>query len=63
MITDKIKALFQFIEFLHSNIENFKQFDNIVTKLYLPDKERNKFSPRKNFADKLKYDEIQAEIE
>lgn len=30
MITPKIKALFQFIEFLHSNIEQFSQYNNLV---------------------------------
>jgi len=55
MITDKIKALFQFIEFLHSNIENFKQFDTVINELYLLDKERHKLNPRKNFKDKLKF--------
>ncbi len=62
MITDKISALFQFIDFLHSSIENFKQYDELINELYLLDKERSKLSPQKNFADKLKYDEIQAEI-
>lgn len=63
MITRKIKAMFQFIEFLHSNIENFKQYDEIINKLYLLDEERNKLNPRRNFTDKLKYDEVQSEIE
>ncbi len=63
MITDKIKGLFQFIVFLNSNIENFKQFDNEVSELYLLNEERNKLNPRTNFADKLKVDELQAKIE
>ena len=54
--------MFQFIEFLHSNIDNFKQFDNVINNLYLLNKERHKLNPRKNFADKLKYDEVQAKI-
>lgn len=62
MITPKIKALFQFIEYLHSNIDNFKQYDEVLNELYLLDKERKQLSPRKNFKDKLKYDEVQAEI-
>jgi len=62
MITKKIKALFQFIEFLHSNIEKFKQYDEVINELHLLDKERSKVRSRKNFADKLKYDEVQAEI-
>lgn len=62
MITDKIKALFQFIEFLHSNIENFKQYNKVVKELRLLGNEREKVNLKKNFNEKLKYDEIQAEI-
>jgi len=63
MITPKIKALFQFIEYLHSNIDNFKQYDEVINELHLLDKEREQVTPRKNFKDKLKFDEVQAEIE
>jgi hypothetical protein len=62
MITDKIKALFQFVEFLHSNIDNFKQYDEVINELHLLIKKKNELSPRKNFKDKLKFDEVQAEI-
>jgi hypothetical protein len=62
MITDKIKALFQFIEYLHANIQNFKLYDEEINNLYLLDKERDNLNPRSNFADKLKYDEVQEEI-
>jgi len=60
MITDKIKALFSFIEFLHSNIENFKQYDEVINELYFLDEKRSSLKPRNNFNDKLKYDEVQA---
>jgi hypothetical protein len=60
MLTPKIKALFQFIEFLHSNIDRFKQYDEVIKELHLLNEERHK--PRKNFADKLKYDKVQAEL-
>jgi hypothetical protein len=62
MITPKIKALFQFIEYLHSNIDNFKQYDEIINKLHLLDKERQKVRSKKTFKDKLKYDEVQEQI-
>ena len=63
MITDKIKALFQFIEFLHSNIENFNQYNHLINELnFLADK-RSKLKPLKNFKDKLQYDEVQTEIQ
>jgi hypothetical protein len=61
MVTPKIKALFKFIEFLHSNIDNFKQYDNLIHELHLLDSERQKLRPRKNFQDKLKFDKIQAQ--
>jgi len=62
MINDRIKALFNFIEFLYSNIENFKQYDEIINELYLLDIQRNNFRAKSNFTEKLKYDEIQTEI-
>ncbi len=63
MTTSKIKALFNFIEFLHSNIDNFNQYSNLINELELLDKERQKVTHKKTFIDKLKYDELQAEIE
>jgi hypothetical protein len=61
MITPKINAMFQFIEFLHSNIENFKQYDGLMESLILLDRELSKIDPEKNFAAKMKCDEVQAE--
>lgn len=63
MITNKIKALFQFIEYLHSNIYNFNLNNDLIKELELLDEERQKVSSKKTFKDKLKYDEIQVEIE
>jgi hypothetical protein len=62
MITEKIKALFQFIDYLHSNIENFKQYDEVLNELHLLGKERDKVRAKKTFNDKLRYDEVQAEL-
>lgn len=62
MITNRIKALFNFIEFLNSNTENFKQYDEVINELYLLDKQRNNFNAKANFTEKLKYDEVQTEI-
>jgi hypothetical protein len=62
MINDKIKALFNFIDFLNSNIENFKQYDEIINEMYLLDIQRNNFRAKSNFTEKLKYDEVQTEI-
>lgn len=61
MITDRIKAIFQFIDFLHSNIEKFKQFEGVVSELNSIAEERSRLSPGKNVADKLQYDALQVE--
>ena len=63
MITPKIKALFQFIEYLHSNIDNFNLNNDLIKELELLNEERQKVSSKKTFKDKLKYNEIQTEIE
>jgi hypothetical protein len=63
MLTERIDAIFQFIDYLHSNIEGFKQFDTVMEELYFLLQKRNKLSPRKNFADKLEYDNVQADLE
>jgi hypothetical protein len=63
MITPKIKALFQFIEYLHSNIDNFNLNNELIQKLELLKDEQDKLKPKKSFKDKLKFDELQNEIE
>lgn len=62
MITEKIKNLFQFIEFLHSNIDNFKQYDKTIEELQILKIEKSKLKPRNNFKDKLRHDELKTEI-
>lgn len=62
MIPDKIKALFKFIKYLHSNIGNFKQFNSLIIELEKLDKARRELKPEKNYKDKLKHDKVQAEI-
>ena len=63
MITDKMKCLFQFIEFLHSNIENFKQYDNEISDLRLLRNECDKVRPQTNYREKWRYDEVKTEME
>ena len=62
MIKHRIKALFNFIEFLHTNIDNFKGYDILINELYSLDIERNTVIAKRTFIDKLKYDEVQAKI-
>jgi hypothetical protein len=59
----KIKSLFKFIEFLHSNIENFNRYNGLIKELELLKNEKQKLSPEKNYKDKLKFDEVQAKLE
>lgn len=61
--TPKIKALFQFIEYLHSNIEYFNQYNNLIEELEELGKIRKRLKPKNNYKDKLYYNEVQAEIE
>jgi hypothetical protein len=63
MITPKIKALFQFIEYLHSNIDNFNLNNELIQELELLKDEQDKLKPKKSFKDKMKFDELQVEIE
>ena len=63
MITNKIKNLFQFIEYLHSNINNFNLNIYLIKEIELLEVEKQKVILKKTFKDKLKYDEIQVEIE
>lgn len=63
MITPKIKALFKFIEYLHSNIDNFNLNNDLIKELELLKEERKKVDHKKTFKAKIKYDEFQAEIE
>lgn len=62
MISDKIINLFAFVEYLHSNIEKFNQYNQIVNELIKLGMERSKLNHNKNFNDKLKYNKIQKEI-
>ena len=63
MITDKITALFKFIEFLHSDIKNFAHYNEIVSEFQTLRLEQDKLSSAKNFKDKLKYNEMQLVLE
>jgi hypothetical protein len=61
--TPKVKALFQFIEYLHSNIENFNKYNDLIKELEIIKEEKNKLKPKDNYKEKLRDDILQAEIE
>ncbi|HSD06518.1 hypothetical protein [Flavobacterium sp.] len=63
MISEKINALLQFVKFLHSNINNFKRFDDIINDYNLLCTESSKLSPSKNHNDKLRSDVLQLDID
>ncbi|MBS1760928.1 MAG: hypothetical protein JST23_12465 [Bacteroidetes bacterium] len=63
MITPKIKALFQFIEYLNSNIENFNQYNDLINELIVIKNEQRKLNPKGNYKDKRQYEKFQKEIE
>jgi len=62
MITDRINALFRFIEYLHININNFTQFEPAIIELDVLRKERNKLKPNSRFTDRVKENELQLKI-
>lgn len=62
MLTERIKALFQLIEFLYLNVDNFKQYDKIIEEIDLLVIERSKFNSPEHFIDNLKYRKIQETI-
>ena len=63
MISDKINALFQFIEYLYSNIDNFNQHKNLIKEIEVLKDEKNNLKPKHNYKDKLQYNKIQEESE
>jgi hypothetical protein len=63
MIPEKINNLFQFIEFLHSNIDNFKQYDQILNEIRLQRKELSNTNPNKNYKGKFRQIEIKPKLD
>ena len=63
MIPPKVKALFQFIEYLHSNIENFNQYNDLIKDLEKLNAERWNLQPERNYKEKIQFNNLQAEID
>ncbi len=64
MIPKKIKALFEFIDFLHNNKENYKiNYLPLIKELEILDNKRRELKPLDNYSKKQKYDLVQKEIE
>jgi hypothetical protein len=62
-MNQQIKALFKFIEFLHSNIQNFNQYDEVISDWVYSANQMNNLNPNKNSTDKLKYDNLEGNFE
>ena len=62
MITPRIENLFQLIEYLYSNIDNFKQYDGVISEVHLLHEQYWRLYPPNNFTEKLNLDKLQAEI-
>ena len=62
-MNQQIKALFKFIEFLHSNIQNFNQYDEVISDWVYSANQMNNLNPNKNSTDKLKYDDLEENFE
>ena len=62
MIPYKIKVLFEFIEYLYSNIDNFNQYEPVLNEARFLKREKSKLKPDLNFSDKMKSDELQEGI-
>ena len=64
MIPEKIKALFEFIDYLDENkTEYIEKYLPLCNELKILDSERNNLKPSENYSDKQKYDSIQNQIE
>lgn len=63
MIATEIQNFFSFIDFLHSNTENFKQYDEQLKEIKSLDKHRKRLDVNANYKAKQEYDKIQKELE
>jgi len=64
MISSKIQSLFDFIDFLHSNKENYiLNYTPLIKELEVLADKRSELKPLDNYGKKEKYDLIQKEIE
>lgn len=62
MISEKIKNLFLFIDYLHSNISTFKEYEGITAELELLTNKSSQLKPKDNFQDKIKFNDLQPKI-
>jgi len=59
---EKITALFDFIEFLHSNINDFKSKNDLIENVYSLSRERGQLRPSLNYKDRLSVNKLKSEV-
>lgn len=62
MISTKINLLFQFIDFLHSNIETFNKYNPLIEELILLKNKCSELNPNKNYKEKKEYDYLSSQL-
>lgn len=63
MITESVKNLFSFIDFLHGKTEYFLSKQNLVENVLELLSKRNSLKPDQNFKDRIEHKKVQAELE
>ncbi len=63
MIPDNIKSIFNFIDFLHKNIDNFNTYKETMLKVESLQEQKSKLNHRENFKNKIKCQELQTKID
>ena len=62
MINNRIKSLFELIDFLYNNTENFKKYDSVITDIQNLRTEQATLNPKDNYKDKIKSKAIDNKI-
>jgi hypothetical protein len=58
-MNQQIKSLFKFIEFLHSNIQNFNQYDEVISDWVYSANQMNNLNPEEKSSNKLKFNHLE----
>jgi hypothetical protein len=62
MIPQTIKDTFLFIDYLHSNIDNFNSFNELQKEISLLREKKFEVRPKKTYSQKLEYDKLEKKI-
>ncbi|NME70326.1 hypothetical protein [Flammeovirga aprica] len=62
MITDKINSLFQFIDFLYSNIDAFNKYNSLIEEINRLSAEKKKLEPDVNYKERIEYNSLNEKL-